>query len=112
MRMYLWRYFAVRAIVNTISLTIIFGLGMLIIPSYVWMFTHKFEWMPFNRWLGYTLLGVPIGIMAAGMLTLYEWTQRTDAPVMKRLVIIVLISTMLIGGSIAAAKGLKLLLLI
>lgn len=106
----LWVYFTVNAVNAVISLCVAVSLSGLIVPSLVWVFTHQFHWMSFNRWMSIVLAGIPVGIMMAGMLTLNEWLQRTDAPVMKKIVISAVVTTILMGSMYQVVLGINILL--
>lgn len=106
----LWLYFAVHSITLPIGLCISIGLGCLMIPPLAWVFTHQFHWMSFNRWMSAVLVAIPVGLMMAGMLTLNEWLQRTDAPVMKKIVVSAVVTTILMSSMYQVVLGINILL--
>jgi hypothetical protein len=107
----LWYYFAVYAVMLVIAYCVGFFLfDFLVIPELGWLFTHQFKWMTFNRWMSSVLSGIPIGLMTAGMLTLNEWLQRTDAPIMKKIVLSAVATTIIVGAMYQMILGINILL--
>lgn len=76
-------------------------------PLSHWVFEDRLVWMPINVWLGLTLVGVPIGVMMAGILTLTEWWQRTSAPIFIKGVIYAVAATLLIAGLLYVVKNFR-----
>lgn len=68
MRPPLWYLFTVQAMMYALGFTLCFGVvGVVIVPPVVWLSIHQWVWPEFNRWLANTLVGVPIGVMTAGI---------------------------------------------
>ena len=65
----------IYAIGNAVLAAVIKGL---LVPALVWLFNDIWQRMPFNRWLGYVLIGFCIGIMTGIFLTLHVWLQKTS----------------------------------
>lgn len=68
--------FAQFAIVLSLALM----LGMALIaglwaPTSHWLFHGGWQWMPFDRWIRYVLVCIPIALLMALVFTAYEWWQ-------------------------------------
>jgi hypothetical protein len=86
------------------------GLLCVVSPLYVGLFTHQLKWMPFNEWLSSVLLGIPLGLMASGVMTVSEWWRRTDAPIMKKIVVSAVVTAILMGTMYQMVLGINILL--
>lgn len=107
----LLRYFMVYAVVLPVSLSIASGLAcFLVIPPLAWFFTNQWKWLSFNEWMGYVLLGIPSGIMMAGMMTLILWYEKTDTPLVKKIVISAVVAAIIIGSMYQVVVGINILL--
>ena len=84
------RFSKTRWLIISLQLATIFSIGIaalaaiikgLLVPALYWIFNDIWKWMPFNRWLGYVLIGFCGGIMMGVCLTLYMWIQQTSSSV-------------------------------
>ena len=106
----LWFYFAVHVVMLSIGLCITIGLmDFLVVPELAWVFTHQFNWLPFDMRMRRALGAIPIGLMMAGMMTLNEWWQRTDAPIMKKIVISAVATVIIMGSMHMTGLGINIL---
>jgi hypothetical protein len=76
-------WWIVRFIQIALVLTLIFMFGVALLaglwyPTSSWLFADGWQWMPFDRWLRYVLVCIPIGLWAAFLLTAYEWWQNRE----------------------------------
>lgn len=102
--------FTVNAIAYILGMFPTFALCSLIGRLIAWGFSGQLKLMSFNEWFGYALLAFPIGIMAAGVMAVVAWAERTDAPLIKKIVVSLLICGLLAVGSVTSGKGIRLLL--
>lgn len=75
----------------------------------VWLFTSQWKWVGINDWLVNILLSIPIGLMAAGIFTAYEWYRRSDLPVIRKGIITALVYVLFVVGAGFAAKEIRVL---
>ena len=95
----LLRYFVVYAFRLPIAVAACTLVGnFLAIPFLTWILIGHPKWASFNMWMGGVLLGIPIGLIMAGMLTLVQWYEHSDTPLVKKIVISAVV-TIFIGGS-------------
>lgn len=100
--------FTVQAVIYAAAFAFLFGLlGVVVIPLMVWLFTYQLQWATFSEWLGYTLLGVSMGIMGAAMLTVIAWGNQTRASVITKTLVFVLLIGLSGGGGIYSAKAIR-----
>lgn len=108
MRPPLWYLFTVQAVIYAAATAFLFGLlDVAVIPPMVWLFTHQWQWATFGEWLRYTLGGVLVGILMAGVLTTYEWTLRTSVSVKSKIAVSFFIYAFLTLGVLFLAVKIK-----
>lgn len=70
--------------------------GALAAPFLRWIFYSGWEWMPLWKLLRYVFGMIPIGVMAGGMFTLYEWWQHADASLPRKILVTIVVVASLI----------------
>jgi ABC-type Fe3+ transport system permease subunit len=106
----LWIFFITYAATLILALCLAIAVATgLAVPLNVWLFTSQWKWVELNDWLANILLSIPIGLMAAGIFTAYEWYRRSVLPVIRKGIIAALVYSVIIVAALFAAKGVRVL---
>lgn len=66
------------------GLFLMISIFAIVIPMINWLFHDGWQWMPLEKWVGYVLVCIPIGVSTGAMFTHMEWCQHGGASLAKK----------------------------